>query len=251
MNELNGIVRGFGRYTTSQLEQAKADLHLGMSTELLEIASDYYRKTEHRDPLIAELRLLDDLSKAQRNNPAAHAITKLLTNDRFVAETFADVMNKRRALDEEATSPCTLYDLTRIATQYLARIGKTAPLGRHLMYLQDGRTTKRAPKNECGICVDGSRHQLYLEQIDTRAAEIQVGDVLLLFLPQSRKSTFSYPKNASAFLQSYGQNAPWKKLFEIEAYVNNNLVGKGSGFNKKDAEMAAAKEALSLFGVKV
>ncbi len=42
-----------------------------------------------------------------------------------------------------------------------------------------------------------------------------------------------------------------KKLFEIEAYVNNNLVGKGAGFNKKDAEMAAAKEALLLFGVKL
>ena len=39
------------------------------------------------------------------------------------------------------------------------------------------------------------------------------------------------------------------KLFEIEAYVNNNLVGRGTGFNKKDAEMAAAKEALLLFGV--
>ena len=42
-----------------------------------------------------------------------------------------------------------------------------------------------------------------------------------------------------------------KKLFEIEAYVNNNLVGRGTGFNKKDAEMAAAKEALLLFGVKL
>ena len=42
-----------------------------------------------------------------------------------------------------------------------------------------------------------------------------------------------------------------KKLFEIEAYVNNNLVGRGTGSNKKDAEMAAAKEALQLFGVKI
>lgn len=42
-----------------------------------------------------------------------------------------------------------------------------------------------------------------------------------------------------------------KKLFEIEAYINNNLVGCGTGFNKKDAEMAAAKEALLLFGVKI
>ena len=42
-----------------------------------------------------------------------------------------------------------------------------------------------------------------------------------------------------------------KKIFVIEAYVNNNLVGKGEGHTKKEAEMAAAKEALLLFGVKV
>ena len=41
------------------------------------------------------------------------------------------------------------------------------------------------------------------------------------------------------------------KLFEVEAYVNNNLVGRGEGLTKKYAEMAAAKEALSLFGVKI
>ncbi len=41
------------------------------------------------------------------------------------------------------------------------------------------------------------------------------------------------------------------KLFEAEAYINNNRVGNGFGVTKKDAEMAAAKEALSLFGVSV
>ena len=216
MNELNGIVRGFGRYTTSQLEQTKADLRLGMPTDLLTLASSYYRQTERRDPLIAELRLLDDLVKTQRNNPAAYAITKLLTNDRFVAQTYADVMQKKRALNEESTAPCTLYDLTSIATQYLARAGRTAPLKHHLMHLQDGRTTKRAPKSDGGLCLSGSRHQLYLQQTDTREAEIQVGDVLLLLLPKNRKATRGYPKCASTFLQSHGQTPPWKKLFEIE-----------------------------------
>lgn len=39
------------------------------------------------------------------------------------------------------------------------------------------------------------------------------------------------------------------KLFSVEALVNNNIVGKGSAQTKKDAEMAAAREALVLFGV--
>ena len=39
------------------------------------------------------------------------------------------------------------------------------------------------------------------------------------------------------------------KTFTVTAYVNNNPVGQGSGRTKKVAEMAAAKEALTLFGV--
>ena len=39
------------------------------------------------------------------------------------------------------------------------------------------------------------------------------------------------------------------KQFTVVAYVNNNEVGKGTAQTKKDAEMEAARIALSLFGV--
>ena len=39
------------------------------------------------------------------------------------------------------------------------------------------------------------------------------------------------------------------KTFTVLAYVNNNVVGRGTASNKKDAEMGAAKEALGLFGI--
>ncbi len=42
-----------------------------------------------------------------------------------------------------------------------------------------------------------------------------------------------------------------EKTFTVEARVNNNLVGRGAAATKKDAEMLAAKEALSLFGVNI
>ena len=41
------------------------------------------------------------------------------------------------------------------------------------------------------------------------------------------------------------------KTFTVEARVNNNRVGVGTARNKKDAEMQAARVALSLFGVSV
>ena len=46
-----------------------------------------------------------------------------------------------------------------------------------------------------------------------------------------------------------GQVATVGKRFYVLAKVNNNVVGKGTGKTKKDAEMEAAREALLLFGV--
>ena len=40
------------------------------------------------------------------------------------------------------------------------------------------------------------------------------------------------------------------KVFEVEARLNSNVVGKGYGKNKREAEQNAAKEALALFDVK-
>jgi len=38
------------------------------------------------------------------------------------------------------------------------------------------------------------------------------------------------------------------KTFVVEAHLNSNVIGKGSGKSKREAEQAAAKEALLLFG---
>ncbi len=38
------------------------------------------------------------------------------------------------------------------------------------------------------------------------------------------------------------------KIFEVHCYLNSNLLGKGKGRSKKEAEQLAAKEALKLMG---
>lgn len=40
-----------------------------------------------------------------------------------------------------------------------------------------------------------------------------------------------------------------RPYFEVEALINSNVVGRGSGKSKRDAEQSAAKEALALFGI--
>lgn len=39
-----------------------------------------------------------------------------------------------------------------------------------------------------------------------------------------------------------------EKVFEVEARLNSNIIGRGTGRTKREAEQNAAKEALALFG---
>lgn len=41
------------------------------------------------------------------------------------------------------------------------------------------------------------------------------------------------------------------KVFEVEAMINSNPVGRGTGKTKREAEQSAAREALKLFGVRL
>lgn len=46
-----------------------------------------------------------------------------------------------------------------------------------------------------------------------------------------------------------GESGPsHSKIFDYHVLLNNNVIGKGSGKSKRDAEQAAAREALVLFG---
>lgn len=58
-------------------------------------------------------------------------------------------------------------------------------------------------------------------------------------------------KNAGSVLRyEYTEQGPeHDKTFTAHAYINNNKVGTGTGTTKRMAEMNAAKEALSLFGI--
>ena len=48
-----------------------------------------------------------------------------------------------------------------------------------------------------------------------------------------------------------GESGPdHDKVFNVEVHLNSNVIGKGTGKSKKQAEQAAAKEALALMGFK-
>ena len=63
------------------------------------------------------------------------------------------------------------------------------------------------------------------------------------FVQASGKDKIQY-----VLVNQYGPDH--QKTFEVEVRLNSNVVGKGIGKTKREAEQFAAKEALDLFGVK-
>ena len=48
-----------------------------------------------------------------------------------------------------------------------------------------------------------------------------------------------------------GESGPaHSRVFTVEVHLNSNVIGKGEGKSKKNAEQMAAKEALALMGIK-
>ena len=70
-----------------------------------------------------------------------------------------------------------------------------------------------------------------------------------LFFLQNHKKYFQeyIQRNGSANITyevTGFEGPPHRRKFFVELYLNGELVGKGSGFSKKEAEQNAAKQAL-------
>jgi len=56
-------------------------------------------------------------------------------------------------------------------------------------------------------------------------------------------------KNELSYVTVSESGPPHRKIFKVEAILNGNVIGHGTGTSKRSAEQCAAKEALKLFGV--
>ena len=87
---------------------------------------------------------------------------------------------------------------------------------------------------------------LIIDEVDTASFDHMAYDYktsLQQFVQANGKDKIQY-----VLVNEYGPDH--QKTFEIEVRLNSNVVGKGIGKTKREAEQLAAKEALDLFGVK-
>ena len=176
------MIRDFGNMSMAQAEALRARFSLSMSPDTLLFCGIHYKERLGRDPFVDELKMLDMLTAAQRKSGDSQALTEFLTNDAFVAKTYADMLKMRNKLHPEVYHPITLTDAANVANEYC--------------------TTKRKKKSNSNIHphLENAPYRLHLLQLSDSAP--CVGDTLVLLSPAKQDSQDEFYHKATALLQN-------------------------------------------------
>ena len=160
-------------------------------------------------------------------------------------------------------------DLTKIrasvvCSRSLASLANRIELGSYLLLGKGEEETGRTNPKILENAFEALLAAIYL---DSGNSKEQVSKILLplitkeISVASKDEMAYDYKTSLQQFIQAIGtdklqyfcvkESGPdHAKTFEVEARLNSNVIGKGVGKTKREAEQNAAKEALALFDVK-
>lgn len=151
-----------------------------------------------------------------------------------------------------------------VCTRSLSNFAKKISLGDYL-YL--GRGEEANGRNKNTILENAFEALIAAIYLDSGHSKDTVAKFLLpILIDEVEVASFDhmaydYKTSLQQFVQASGKDKiqyvlvnefgpDHQKTFEVEVRLNSNVVGKGIGKTKREAEQAAANDALILFGVK-
>ena len=115
-------LEGFISLSRAELEKFVADYGLAMDADDIEFCQNYF-KSEHRDPTITEIRMIDTYwSDHCRHTTFLTVIDNATFEDELLQKAYDDYIAIRKDLGR--TKPICLMDLATIAVKYLKKNGK-------------------------------------------------------------------------------------------------------------------------------
>jgi len=192
------IIRNFINCTPLQALELKERLSLSMSREAILYCANYYKNTAKRDPYIDEIKMLDQLSAALEKDAHSVSPVQFFTNDAFVAQTYADLLNKRAELYPNYTTPCTLGEAAELASAYLLRAEKKPPLKDVSLVPENVRENRFSVGADC-VCPVGSTYRL--QMLPYHSIAPVASDILVLLSPRQNQPTSQFAGLCDKLLQ--------------------------------------------------
>lgn len=185
----------------------------------------------------------------------------------FLGDSVLSLVVSEYIYDKYGKSP--EGDLTKIRAQVvcsrsLSSFANKISLGDYL-YLGKGESA--SGRNKPTILENAFEALIAAIYLDSGNSKETVAKLLLPLLSgdiedaSNDQMAYDYKTSLQHFVQAGGKDKiqyiltneygpDHQKTFEVEVRLNSNVVGSGRGKTKREAEQAAAKEALILFGVK-
>lgn len=207
------------------------------------------------------------LTHSSYSNEMGVANHHLLCNERleFLGDSVLSIVTSEFLF--EHFKDCPEGDLTRmradvVCERALAKYAEKISLGSYLLL---GRGEDRNNGRSCkSIIADAFEALLAAMYLD--AGKARVAEFLLPFIKEEIETlkpsgfTGDYKTRLQQFVQqnegdfleyvTVGESGPdHRKVFEVNAKLNDNIIGRGTGHSKREAEQHAARAALVLFGI--
>ena len=178
------IIRNFAYIGVSvtEAEHLRSQLSLTMPTEMLKFCANYYKNQLRRDPFADELQMLDMLADARGRDGSSLAVTEFLTNDAFVAQTYADLLQKRKQLHPGLLSPITLGEAASVASDYIHRAKDSNSFSHPVSSIENVRNSVTYPDATC-VTTKDSAYRLRLLPLSNTTLSNE--DALILVAPES------------------------------------------------------------------
>lgn len=246
MKEWNSIceIRNFSQCSEERFEQICADFELTMSHEKFNICAAFYARAK-RDPFYGELQLLDRLATTAHEQFTARII-QFDTNDVATAETYADMLDKRRELSPDVKVPMTLGEAFSLASAALGRGGKERACKGTSLSLSDIETQNF---EEPFVGAIGSSSLLSVSKEKTPRNSAKVGDICVLIrcgslspcaFPRELRKLLRDPDFSSLLHGSLqiGEQGVLPHLLSTASGLYMDLCRMGSGAEKSPEMLA-------------
>ena len=117
-------LHGFCDRTKEQLDAFIRKYGLAMDLDDIQFCQDYFKNTEHRDPTITEIRMIDTYwSDHCRHTTFSTNIEQVEIGTPYIQKTYDAYLNIRHELGRDA-KPITLMDMATLAVKKLKADGK-------------------------------------------------------------------------------------------------------------------------------
>ena len=205
----HSTLSNFRNLRAGQFDPLREALGINLSDEQLTQCAVHCALALRRDPTVGELYLWDRLAIV--SSPAAKAtLTALETESHAIAETYADMMAKRREL-LPVSAPLSLVEALSLASDAMERGGKERGFARVLLNL---KSMISAPCATNGITEEKAPAFLALSAKKSAFSAPEPGDICML-IERGELSHYAFLEKVLPFWESEDLQAKLRGAFSV------------------------------------